>query len=661
MSGNAKLFEQYKKSDIFNLNDEEYCSMTERKPRTRNVQEPLKNTQNDLFNILEPEQSPNVQNVNQLRKNKIREHNKSDIFNFKDVLQTPKKPTVAKNRNASNISNCFESMKDNEGYKTEIKDYTSKHRAEKKKYNPDKYFIKEDPSGRLYNQFYDNKRNPILPNKNSNMMKSSANLFPNINLNDKKLFTEKKKKMTRQFTNAYLNNENLTERKKLTEENIKGINNHKFYKNKGFTYKENNYLTENKYAQPNQYPGNSSKITRQMQLQSNIFGENDKNNKVDEINTIKERIKAAQENDEERPKKTFIKTNNNRNKAIESEDNDRNIWGALHNNWEKSNLNWDNSNTEIMFSKTFSGRFPKKIKEKENEDAFQRKIKQLSDSGFKDTINESIKSKRWKKVPHRELTYTNLEQIDEVLNEIPDNILLPNKKKKILGNAITTDFNGNTVLEDKYKNYKKYHKNYLNKNEKKNNTPTIKIMSNEENKIKKNINNNKKTLNKTITSLKMHDDYNIHDYILSYESKAKSSKTNFDNLSQKDMKLLFSKKGIHIYDIQKNHFDNGKYNTIKFKIRENEGEQLMKEKMKEVENDLAKKQYKVFIEKEKEKDKKKNLRGIAKNPLSKGLIIAEDENNKENKLKKKEPHQLRKNASFSGMFTLINHNYKKNK
>ena len=657
MSGNSKLFERYKKSDIFNINDDDDIPRTDRKPRTRNAQAPLKNTQEDIFHTMDLENASNQNNQNPKSKYYLK-HHQSDIFNINDILKTPKKSGVKKSRNASNYSNCFDFMTDDAQFKTDIKEYTAKHRAAKKVYNPDKYFDKEDPAGRMYNQLYDKKRNPVLPNKHSNMMKSSANLFSNINLNDKKLFTEKKKTMRRQFTTAYLTNDNLTERKKLTEENIKGIKEHKFYKTKGFTYKDNNYLTENKFVKPEQYPGNNSKITRQMHLQSNIFGENEKNNNSD-INKIKERIKTAQENDEDRPKNRFTKLNNKKmNKIIEAEDNDRNIWGALHNNWEKSNLDWKTANTEIIFGKTYSGRFPKlnleKKKEKEKEDAFQRKVKHLSDSGFKDTINESIKEKRnWQKVSHVNKTYTNLEQIDEVLNEIPDTVLKPDKKKKIIGNANTTDFNGNIGIDDKYINYKKYHKTTLNKNENKKKEPTIKIMSKEENK------NKKKEVNKNTTNVKLHDDYNIHDYILSYDAKAKSEKTNFDNFSENDVKLIFSKKGIHIYDIQKKHFDNGKYNTIKFKIRENEGEKTLKDKIKEVENDLDKKNYKVCIEKEVEKDKKKNLRGVVKDPFTKGLTMIEDQNNQNNKIKKNEPKKLKKNTSFSGLYTLVNHKYKK--
>ena len=662
MSGNSKLFERYKKSDIFNIKDDDDIPRGDKKPRTRNPQAPFKNTQEDIFHTVDIENTSNLNKPNPKTKYYLK-HCQSDIFNINEILKTPKKPTIKKNRNASNYSNCFDFMTDDAQFKTDIKEYTAKHRATKKVYNPDKYFDKEEASGRLYNQLYDKKRNPVFPNKHSNMMKSSANLFSNINLNDKKIFTEKKKTMRRQFmrrqfTTAYLTNDNLTERKKLTEENIKGIKEHKFYKSKGFTYKDNNYLTENKFVKPEQFPGNSSKITRQMHLQSNIFGENEKSQNND-INKIKERIKTAQENDEDRPKNRFTKLNNkNMNKTIESEDNDRNIWGALHNNWEKSNLDWKTANTEIIFGKTYSGRFPKlnleKIKEKEKEDAFQRKVKHLSDSGFKDTINESIKSKRnWQKVPHTNRTYTNLEQIDEVLNEIPDTVLKPDKKKKIIGNANTTDFNGNIGIDDKFINYKKYHKATLNKNENKKKDPTIKIMSKEENK------NKKKEVNKNKTNLKLHDDYNIHDYILSYDAKAKSEKTNFDNFSENDVRLIFSKKGIHIYDIQKKYFDNGKYNTIKFKIRENEGEKSLKDKIKEVENDLDKKNYKVCIEKEVEKDKKKSLRGVVKDPFTKGLTIIEDQNNQNNKLKKKEPQKLKKNSSFSGLYTLVNHKYKK--
>ena len=52
MSGNSKLFERYKKSDIFNINDDDNKPTTDKKPRTRNAQAPFKNTQEDIFHTV---------------------------------------------------------------------------------------------------------------------------------------------------------------------------------------------------------------------------------------------------------------------------------------------------------------------------------------------------------------------------------------------------------------------------------------------------------------------------------------------------------------------------------------------------------------------------------------------------------------------------------
>ena len=191
MSGNAKLFERYKKSDIFNVKDDNDAPTTDRAPRVRNTQEPLKDTQNDIFHTLDTE--PYNVKKPYTRKYVLR-HHKSDIFNINDTVQAPKRPTLKKSRNASNYSTCFEFMKNNDQFRTDIKEYYEKNRAEKKVYNPDKYFDHEDPAERVYNNLYDKKRNPILPNRGSNIMKSSTNLLSNINLNDKQLFKERKKR-----------------------------------------------------------------------------------------------------------------------------------------------------------------------------------------------------------------------------------------------------------------------------------------------------------------------------------------------------------------------------------------------------------------------------------------------------------------------------------
>ena len=58
-------------------------------------------------------------------------------------------------------------------------------------------------------------------------------------------------------------------------------------------------------------------------------------------------------------------------------------------------------------------------------------------------------------------------------------------------------------------------------------------------------------------------------------------------------------------------FNNGKYNEIKFKVRENEGEHILEEKMKQIENIFNKKEYKISIKKDQEK--KVNIREIKNN------------------------------------------------
>ena len=290
-----------------------------------------------------------------------------------------------------------------------------------------------------------------------------------------------------------------------------------------------------------------------------------------------------------------------------------------------------------------------------NDSPFQRKMNQLQDSGNKDTINESIKLKRkYNKNAYKEkLNRTfDLEKIDEILDEIPDNLLKYDKKRKIKFNANTTGLNGETGVNDNFINYNKYHKNILKKKEVK--EPTIKIMSKDgEKNIYK-----RKNLDKNFNNVKKHDEYSIHDFVLSYDSNAKNAKSNFDKFSENQVKLLFSKKGIHVYDIQKNQFDNGKYNVIKFKVRNNEGDNSLFEKMKEIENDLTKKEYKICIKKDVEKEKKKNLKHVVNAPGSKVAMFV-DNNDSKNNFKKKEPLQIKNSTKFSGQFNMINHKYKK--
>ena len=633
MATRTDLYNKYKKSDIFNLNPALNNSMAPA-ISSRNVQNYSLNTENNNHTI------DVVKPINQ--KKYMLNYHQSDIFNVHDKsFQAQKKPKTSKIGVNPQISTCFDSMKDNSQFANDIKEYQSKYRGVKTEYEPDKYYHNENASERLYNQLYNKKRNPITTENNKT-----------IENNEKDLFVERKKKMRNNFTKNFFDQRNIEDKIRLEQETERGTKNHKFYKSKGFTYMDNDNksLNQNKFVTPDKYGNNSSKINKQIQLQSNVFPgeETKKDNNVDKI---KERIDKAKEPEEDKPKNILNKMNKDK---IKKNQEDKNLWGVVNSNWERSNLDWRNSDTEIIFRKTYAGRLtkmPAKQLDNRTDSPFQRKMDQLQDSNNKDTINESIKEKRkYVKQSYKDKTNrtVDLEKINEILDEIPENLLKYDKKKKIMFNANTTGLNGETGVNDNFVNYNKFHKNVLKKKEVK--EPTIKIMSKNGEK--------RKNVDKNFNNVKKHDEYNIHDFVISYDSKPKNAKNSFDKFSENEVKLLFSKKGIHVYDIQKSQFDNGKYNVIKFKVRENEGENSLFEKMKDIENDFTKKDYKICIKKDIEKEKKKNLKHVTNLPGSKVAIFAENNDNKNN-FKKKDPLQMKNNTKFTGQFNMIDHKYKK--
>lgn len=111
-------------------------------------------------------------------------------------------------------------------------------------------------------------------------------------------------------------------------------------------------------------------------------------------------------------------------------------------------------------------------------------------------------------------------------------------------------------------------------------------------------------------------------------------------------------------------FDKGTYNTIKFKVKENEDSGKIKDKMNEITKDFEKQNYKVLINKEEKKDIKKTSKNMMPaKPGSKLGIINENvgtENNVTAKLIKM-PEKLKYKNSFSKIYGLVDYEYKKNK
>jgi len=136
MSSRLQLFEKYRKSDIFNTNPPKNTCITKRQPIRLNDINSFSNTQNDIFHITETEKPLTS------RKYNLKNHG-SDIFNLHNkTFEEPKKSS----KNIKNKSTFFDSMKDNEQFANDIKEYASKNRGKKTEYKPDKYYHYENAS-----------------------------------------------------------------------------------------------------------------------------------------------------------------------------------------------------------------------------------------------------------------------------------------------------------------------------------------------------------------------------------------------------------------------------------------------------------------------------------------------------------------------------------
>ena len=271
--------------------------------------------------------------------------------------------------------------------------------------------------------------------------------------------------------------------------------------------------------------------------------------------------------------------------------------------------------------------------------AFQRKLNQLADTKNKDTISEQ------KKVPINNLIKPpstkvvngeGLGKMEEIIKEMPN--LKEDLKLKIKMDATTSLLNGECDWNKKAKTLNKFYTSPNFRNKSKNKEIIIKVGN------KKEIEKDNKT------------GHDFCDYILTYPTKSQ-----FEKYGESDIKRIFGSKGLHIYDIQKNMFDKGTYNTIKFKVRENEDETNLNKKLDEVKKEFEQKDYKVQIKPEKKKDIRKNTKKFVSNPGQKLGILNENIGLYNNAKYTKLPEKIRKKNSFSNQFVHINYGYKKNK
>ena len=624
-----QIYDKYFNSNIFN-NDPSLASQVP-KVRTRISQAPLPKTKDDIFNT--EHSLPNSKEP--LTKNGVKRlgvYSKlygSDIFcktnpNQKEIK---KKTGVKKVRNANNFSSCFDSMKNLDEYKQNLKKYTKERRTEKKIFKPDKkYLINETPSERYYREMYDPNEVNVIPDRCF-----SADRY------NKEKYAERKKNWKNEVNK--LNNE-------FSDIKLNPKESKKIYVRKKNKWTEKN-SGDYHYINTQQNPVTNAKINKQIYLSSNLFNIND-NRTMTEKNRKKTLDKINTRIEEE---KNRINKNNRyhlslHDKKRDLSGNDRMLYGSVHSKWEKSKMDWLNPQTELVFG-------TQAIKDLKNEfgpkgpNAFQRKLNQLADSKNIDTINEEEKQPINNIKPPGPQNKVNDMQIGkwaEILEDIPN--LKQDKKLKIKMEATTSLLSNENDVEKKAKTLRNHYT-----------SPNMEsLLKKEKKEITGKIGNKKGNINTNKKILEEKCGHDFTEYVLTY-----GTKDNFEKFGENDIKKMFEKNGVHIYDVHKNMFDKGSYNVIKFKVREDkEGQDALNNKMNNIEKDLGK-NYKIKINKEKKKNLKLNTKNFVSNPGAKLGILNENIGVHDNAKYTKIPDNIRNKKAFSKQFEQINYRYKKNK
>ena len=632
MASRKDILNKYFASDIFNQNpNPNYGMATPDRPKLHLNRSTLENTKEEVFNIgkekriirnknrKNEEKEPILSHsVEKRRKNLTRIYG-SDIFNTRKANSIERRRGKQKLENARNKSTCFEEMKNNDEYSKDLKFYTKEHRGEKKTYNPGLYIETVTPQERYYDNYYENHCEGVLPETHT-YLKSEGNI-------DENKLKYIKKKLNLNRDEKLFNDVGVDKKRKQGEKVYKEIR-----------YPKKNFVTlykgdRRRFVDIDEYPENNCKINKQIQFESHIFS-NDKNkyNKTnEEIKEINDRI------DKEKNKhyhmdvlgQPIIKVN--RNKNIE-----KNAEGGEGENIKlrPANINWSSPQAEVMFGKEHQSNIYKKYGTK-GPNAYQLKLYQYADSGNRDTLSgEKKTSYQNKERPKKEekLNDEGLKKIEEMVNDIPN--LNDRQKLQIRNKTSVLDCNNDKDWNNKAKNLNDFY-NKGNK-QKRNKDITDKV-----NNIDKKTNDNK--------------DCGYHDYVITYSTKGNQ----FDKFDDNEIKNLFGSKGINVYDIHKNPFPKGNYNTVSLKISGNDADNEISKKVKSVQDDLKKKNYKINIEKGEEKNHKKNNKRILNKQKGKNGTTSNTINNNGGSQFKIMPNEYKTRRGFTKEFAGINYGYKK--
>ena len=583
------------------------------------------------------------------RKEYFGKYYSSDIFNL--IQKSPIDETKPKLRlNRSTLENTKEDLfnirKEKRINRNENKDIYFSNSAEKRKINYEKIYGSDIFNLRAKSVEKRNGRHhmPNIANKSTcfEEMKNNEEYIKEF-----KQYTKEKrgdddnKYNIKTMENINKNELKYIKRRKtdIESQNNKGLINHNKNSNSILNFRKKHPLTlystqKRHFVDLDECRENNCAINKQLQFESYLFSNQDNNyiKSQEDINEINARINKRKHtpNNFNILGQPIIRVNRKKN----FNDNIHSSMCELHpKKIGPSNMTWDNPSSEVMYSPDYTKNLYKNYGPK-GPTAYQRRLHQFADSDNLDTLSglkknygnnfKNVKKPKTDEIKNKE----EQKKIEKILEGVPN--LSEGKKILIKMNSSILDFNDDKELEKKTKDLN----NFLKKEKTKKKEITDKI---------NHIDNKKIANNK-----------NFDNYIITYGIKGGN---NFEKYNENEIKNIFGKKGINVYDIHKNNFARGKsYNTIELKIAGNNINNELNKKIKLIQDDLIKKNCKVKIEKIK---KSNNIKKTVTNPGGKIAIMKENIINKkeENKYKMM-PNEYKTKSNFTKQFSGINYSYK---
>ena len=583
------------------------------------------------------------------RKEYFGKYYSSDIFNL--IQKSPIDETKPKLRlNGSTLENTKEDLfnirKEKRINRNENKDIYFNNSAEKRKINYEKIYGSDifNLRAKSVEKRYGRHHLPNIANKSTcfEEMKNNEEYIKEF-----KQYTKEKrgdddnKYNIKTMENINKNELKYIKRRKtdIESQNNKGLINHNKNSNSILNFRKKHPLTlystqKRHFVDLDECRENNCAINKQLQFESYLFSnqDNDYIKSKEDINEINARINKRKHtpNNFNILGQPIIRINRKKN----FNDNIHSSMCELHpKKIGPSNMTWDNPSSEVMYSPDYTKNLYKNYGPK-GPTAYQRRLHQFADSDNLDTLSglkknygnnfKSVKKPKTDEIKNKE----EQKKIEKILEGVQN--LSEGKKILIKMNSSILDFNDDKELEKKTKDLN----NFLKKEKTKKKEITDKI---------NHIDNKKIANNK-----------NFDNYIITYGIKGGN---NFEKYNENEIKNIFGKKGINVYDIHKNNFARGRsYNTIELKIAGNNINNELNKKIKLIQDDLIKKNCKVKIEKIK---KSNNIKKTVTNPGGKIAIMKENILNKkeENKYKMM-PNEYKTKSNFTKQFSGINYSYK---